>query len=158
VRNDSFRADRSAVDKLDRARGSFSAYEEPNKLPDPIPDLGYEYQWIAVTLGGNDWLENVDKMFRDKWVPVRQDEQPHIMMLREGRSYWIRNGCIEIGGLLLCKKPDELVAQKIRHYENLVEGRLNSFRDQVFAMSRREMPLEGEWRSYAETGRDFRVR
>jgi hypothetical protein len=155
---DGFRADRDAADRLDRSRGAFPAYEEPNRLPDPIPDLGYAYQWICTVLGGQPALENVDMMFRAGWEPVKQDEQPHILMLTEGRSAWVRNGCIEIGGLLLCKKPEEKVAQKLRHYDNLVEGRLNSFRDAVFAMSRREMPVEGEWKSFTTTGTDLKSR
>lgn len=158
MRSDSFRMDRDSADRLARARGSFAEYEEPNKLPDPIPDLGFVYQWIATTIGGQPWPENVEKMLRDGWVAVPQVEQSHILLLAEGRSQWIRSGCIEIGGLLLCKKPEELVAGKVRHYETLVAGRLNSFRESVFAMARPGMPVEGEWRSYTESGRDLRPR
>lgn len=158
MRMDSFRADRDSVDKLDRARGAFTAYEEPNRLPDPVPDLGYSYQWIATVLGGQPQLENVAMMFRAGWAPVLQEEQSHILMLAEGRSQWVRSGCIEIGGLLLCKKPEEEVSKRVRHYEDLVERRLTSFRDTVFNMSRREMPISGEWRSYTEDGREPRGR
>jgi hypothetical protein len=146
--------DRDAADRLGRARGAFAAFEEPNKLPDPLPELGYLYQWICTSIGGRPDLDNVEMMFRAGWAPVKQDEQPHILVFTEGRSDWVRNGCIEIGGLLLCKKPEEYVLAKIRHYEDLVSARLNSFRDQVFAASRREMPLKGEWQSYAEYGRE----
>lgn len=158
MRSDSFRMDRDAEIKLDRARGKFSDYEEPNRLPDPIPDLGYAYCWIATSIGGRPDLDNVEMMFRSGWAPVKQSEQPHILRMTEGRSAWVRQGLIEIGGLLLCKKPEELVWQRIRHYEDMVTQRLGSFREQVFAASNRAMPLEGEWKSYATDGRDLRPR
>lgn len=153
--SDHFRMDRDTEIRLDRARGAFSDYEEPNRLPDPLPELGFMYQWICTSIGGRADLDNVEAMFRAGWKPVKQDEQPHILSLTEGRSPWVRSGHIEIGGLLLCKKPEEQVLARIKHYENLVASRLDSFRDQVMAMSRREMPITGEWRSWAEYGRDI---
>jgi hypothetical protein len=151
MRPDHFRMERDQAFRAGRGRGP-AAYEEPAKLPDPIPELGYVYQWIAVSVHGVQYWDDVDKMFRDGWVPVEQAEQPHILVMATGRSPWLRNGCIEIGGCLLCKKAAELVERKIGYYEDFVTARLNNGIELVQSRSSRKFPTFGNRQEESEYG------
>jgi hypothetical protein len=157
MRSDNFRMDREMAARAGRGRGP-APYEEPAKLPDPIPLLGYTYQWIVVSVHGQECWEDADKAFRDGWEPVEQSEQPHILTMVTGRSPWLQNGCIEIGGCLLCKKADELVNRKLRYYEDMVTRRLNNGVDDVLAHSTRMLPTFGRREEDTEFGYVRRAR
>ena len=76
-------------------------------LPEPDKEAGYAYRWVRVsTLGAAD-PRNISGKMREGWEPVRIEEQPKFQLLVDPNSRFKDN--IEIGGLLLCKAPEEFV-------------------------------------------------
>jgi hypothetical protein len=47
--------------------------------------------------------QNVSKKTREGWEPVKALDHPELMLAGD------KNGNVELGGLLLCKMPEELV-------------------------------------------------
>jgi hypothetical protein len=55
---------------------------------------------------------NVSKRFREGWEPVRAEDHPELQIMSDHKSEWGEKGGIEVGGLLLCKAPEEVVDKK----------------------------------------------
>ena len=82
----------------------------PELLPEPDMQAGYKYRWIRVSLNGQADPRNVSKSLREGYEPVKLEEQPKFQLLVDPQSRFKDN--IEIGGLLLCKAPEEMMAQR----------------------------------------------
>lgn len=123
----------------------------PTLLPDPAPEEGYVYRWIRVsTLGTND-PGNVSGKLREGWEPVKASDHPEIQLMGGGESRF--PGSIEIGGLLLCKTPAELVQQRNGYYQRQAEGQMQSVDNSYMRESDARMPLFRERKSEVSFGR-----
>jgi hypothetical protein len=80
----------------------------PELLPEPDKEAGYAYRWIRVSMLNQADPRNLSAKIREGWEPVRVEEQPKFSLLIDPTSRFKDN--IEIGGLLLCKAPEEFVA------------------------------------------------
>jgi hypothetical protein len=60
---------------------------------------------------------------------------------------------IEIGGLLLCKTPIELVEQRTKHYENLTQSQTDAVDNSLMRQSDPRMPLFNEKKSTTSFGK-----
>jgi hypothetical protein len=118
---------------------------EPNKIP------GYGYRWIRVaTLGAAD-PRNVSGKMREGWEPVPIEEQPEMQLLVDPNSRFKDN--IEIGGLLLCKTPDEFVEQRSRHYSQQANAQMDAVDNNLMRQSDPRMPLFNEKKSTVSFGK-----
>jgi hypothetical protein len=88
----------------------------PELLPEPDKQAGYEYRWIRVSMLGKQDGRNVSTKIREGWEPVKLQEQPQFKLLTDPTTRF-EDG-IEIGGLLLCKTPEEFVEQRKDYYAN----------------------------------------
>jgi len=87
----------------------------PELLPTPMPEEGYVFRWVRTATLGVDDAMNVNSKRREGFSPVPAEEQPGIAANSDTRSKY--KGCIEIGGLLLCKAPVEFMRQRAAYYE-----------------------------------------
>ena len=99
-------------------------WSPPQLLPDPNPEAGYGYRWIRIsTLNAPDAI-NITAKFREGWEPVKASMHPEITMLATADNKYPDS--IEIGGLLLCKTPTELIEQRDQYYRNIANGQMES--------------------------------
>jgi hypothetical protein len=61
---------------------------------------------------------NVSKRFREGWEPVRAEDHPELQIMSDHKSEWAQKGGIEVGGLLLCKAPEEQVDKRREYYKS----------------------------------------
>lgn len=111
----------------------------PSTLPEPIKQDGWRYRWIRTAAYGNSDNANVSSKFRQGWVPVKAEEHPEIVILRDRNSQFQEH--IEIGGLLLCKMPERMARQRNEYYRNLAERQLESVENNLMKESDPRMPL-----------------
>ena len=73
--------------------------------------------------------KNISSSLREGYEPCKAEEYPELMMhqVDEGRF----KGGIEIGGLLLCRIPEEFVQQSMDYYANQNKAQMESV-DQSF--------------------------
>jgi hypothetical protein len=90
------------------------SWAPPDVLPEPDKQPGYAYRWIRVSTLGQSDPRNVSAKLREGWEPVMLEEQPKFRLLSDPNSRFKDN--IEIGGLLLCKTPQEFVDQRDAYY------------------------------------------
>ena len=111
----------------------------PALLPDPVPETGFAFRWIRTsTLNAADPM-NISSKLREGWEPVKAETQPQMMMLSpsEGRF----RGCIEVGGLLLCRIPEEFLQQREAYYANQSRAQMESVDNNFLKDSDPRMPL-----------------
>ena len=123
----------------------------PELLPEPDKQAGYAYRWIRVATLNNADPRNLSAKLREGWEPVRIEEQPKFQLLIDPNSRYKDN--IEIGGLLLCKTPQEFVEQRNAHYQKQSQAQTESVDNSFMRQSDARMPLFNERKSTTSFGK-----
>ena len=120
-------------------------------LPEPVKIPGYKYHWVRIsTLGAAD-PRNLSAKLREKWEPVPMEEQPEMQLLIDPNSRFKDN--IEIGGLLLCKTPEEFVQQRNNFYAKQTDAQAEAVDNNLMRQSDARMPLFSERKSTSSFGK-----
>lgn len=115
------------------------AWKEPSKLPDPEPQDGYVYRWIRTATWGVADPTNVSTRFREGWVPVPKDEVAHLGLMQDHRTRF--PDFMEVGGLLLCKMPEERAAARNAHFEKIAQTQVQASDHNFMKQSDPRMPV-----------------
>jgi len=99
-------------------------WSQPGLLPEIEPEEGYDFRWIRASMMGQSDARNVSMKFREGWVPVKASDHPEAQMYIDPNSRY--KDAIEVGGLILCKTPKELVEQRNKFYQNQAEDQITS--------------------------------
>ena len=126
-------------------------WQQPELLPEPDKEAGYAYRWVRVATLNNPDPRNLSGKLREGWEPVRLEEQPKFQLLVDPTSRYKDN--IEIGGLLLCKTPEELVAQRNNYYNKQSESQTEAVDNNLMRQSDPRMPIFNERKSTTTFGK-----
>lgn len=85
-------------------------WERPSALPTPEPREGLCFRWIRTSTLGDADNRNVSMRFREGYTPVKASEFPELRVISDRNSQFPEN--IEVGGLLLCSIPAEIVEDR----------------------------------------------
>ena len=146
-----------AGNKLTRELETREITERPKQwmpaelLPEPDKQAGYAYRWIRVSTLNNADPRNLSAKLREGWEPVKLEEQPKFQMLADPTSRYKDN--IEIGGLLLCKTPEEFVKQRNEYYSKQAQAQTDSVDNTLMRQSDPRMPLFNERKSTTSFGK-----
>jgi hypothetical protein len=94
---------------------------------------------------------NLSSKLREGWEPVRAEEQPKFQLLVDPDSRYKDN--IEIGGLLLCKTPIELVEQRTQYYDKQTQSQSDAVDNNLMRQNDPRMPLFNERKSTSSFGK-----
>jgi hypothetical protein len=123
----------------------------PELLPEPDKEPGYAYRWVRVsTLNAAD-PRNISAKLREGWEPVKIEEQPKFQLLVNPDSRFKDN--IEVGGLLLCKTPEDFVGQRNEYYAKQTQAQTDAVDNSLMRQSDARMPLFKESRSSTSFGK-----
>ena len=120
-------------------------------LPEPDKEPGYTYRWIRSSTLGNADPRNLSSKFREGWEPVRIEEQPKFTLLIDPNSRFKDN--IEIGGLLLCKTPNEFVDQRNAYINKQTAAQTEAVDNNLMRQSDSRMPIFKEGKSETSFGK-----
>ena len=123
----------------------------PELLPEPDKQAGYAYRWIRVSMLNQADPRNLSAKMREGWEPVAIEEQPKFKLLLDPNSRFKDN--IEIGGLLLCKAPEEFVNQRSEYYRNQTQSQTEAVDNNLMRQSDPRMPLFKERKSSHSFGK-----
>ena len=123
----------------------------PELLPEPDKQAGYAYRWIRVSMLNQADPRNLSTKIREGWEPVAIEEQPKFKLLVDPNSRFKDN--IEIGGLLLCKAPEEFVEQRSKFYANQTQAQTEAVDNNLMRQSDPRMPLFKERKSSHSFGK-----
>jgi hypothetical protein len=120
-------------------------------LPEPDKQPGYAYRWIRVsTLNAAD-PRNISGKLREGWEPVGIEEQPKFRLMVDPGSRFKDN--IEVGGLLLCKTPQEFVDQRDAHFAKQAQNQVEAVDNTMMRQSDPRMPMFKERKSSTSFGK-----
>lgn len=108
----------------------------PSLLPVPNEQPGWKFRWIRTSLMGTADPKNVSSRFREGWEPVKLSDHPELMLTPnlEGGS-----DNVEVGGLTLCKIPEEIVQQRNAYYSGVSRQQMESVEQSFMRENDRRM-------------------
>ena len=115
------------------------AWQRPEILPSPNPEPGYGFRWIRVSTQGQIDATNVSSKLREGWEPVKAEDHPEITMVTVEVDKFKDN--IVIGGLMLCKAPEELVSERNGYYRQQTQAQMESVDNNLMRENDPRMPL-----------------
>jgi len=124
-------------------------YTPASTLPDPAPEPGFTYRWIATAILGQANPTNVSQKLREGWEPVKAVDHPELMLQGD------KNGNVEIGGLMLCKAPTEMVLARKEYYENQARSQMESVDNNFMRNNDARMPLFKDAKTSTSRGGGF---
>ena len=127
------------------------AWKPPQTLPEPEPQDGWVFRWIRTSIMGQADPSNTAAKFREGWEPVKAEDQPKLMMQADPNSRF--KGNIEIGGLLLCKAPKELMDQRDAYYAEQAKAQVQSVDNNFMRLNDERMPLFTERKTTVSFGK-----
>ena len=118
------------------------AWRPPEVLPSPDPRPGWKHRWVRVAILGNSDPSNISSKLREGYEPCKAEDYPELMMhaTTEGRF----KGNVEVGGLLLCRIPEEFLKQRMEYYSNQNKAQMDSVDNNFLRESDPRMPLFSE--------------
>ena len=127
-----------------------AAWRPPETLPQPDPRPGWVHRYIRLSTMGTPDPGNISSKLREGYEPCKADEYPEMMMhaTTEGRF----KGNIEVGGLLLCRIPEEFLQQRAEYYANQNKAQMESVDNNFMRENDSRMPLFREKRSTTSFG------
>jgi len=115
------------------------AWQRPEVLPSPNPEPGYGFRWIRVSSLGNTDATNVSSKLREGWEPVKASDHPEITLVTVENDRFKDN--VVIGGLMLCKAPEELVDERNDYYSQQARSQMQSVDNNLMRENDPRMPL-----------------
>jgi hypothetical protein len=125
----------------------------PTLLPDPAPQEGWQFRWIRISTQGQNDPSNLSSKLREGWEPCRAQDHPEIQLFVDPASQFKDN--IVVGGLMLCKTPSEMVAQRDAWFRKQAESQMQSVDNNFLRESDPRMPLFNERKSSVTFGKGF---
>jgi hypothetical protein len=125
-------------------------WRPPELLPEPDKEAGYAYRWIRVSMLNQADPRNISLKLREGWEAVRIEEQPKFQLLVDPNSRFKDN--IEIGGLLLCKIPEEFVKARMDYESGQTQAQADAVDNNLMRQSDSRMPIFMERKSTVTFG------
>lgn len=132
-----------------REQESRYVYKPASALPEPSPEPGFRFRWVATTISGNDNPTNVSQKFREGWVPVKAEDHPELHI--QGN----KDGNVEVGGLMLCKAPEEMINGRRAYYAQTSKQQMSSVDNHFMRNNDARMPLFKDSKSSVSRGGGF---
>jgi hypothetical protein len=123
----------------------------PQTLPAPTPQPGWVFRYIRTSIMGTADPSNTSAKLREGWEPVKAEDHPELMHMSDPNSRF--KGNIEIGGLLLCKAPEELMKQRDDYYAQQAKAQLQSVDNNFMRLNDERMPLFSEKKTTVSFGK-----
>lgn len=127
------------------------AWLKPEVLPSPNEEPGYVFRWIRVSTQGNVDATNVSSKLREGWEPVKAEDHPEITMVTTEQERFKDN--VVIGGLMLCKAPEELAEERTEYYQSQTDNQMQSVDNNFMRDNDPRMPLFNERKTKVTFGR-----
>lgn len=125
----------------------------PETLPSPKPQPGWVFRWIRTATMGQLDPTNMSAKMREGWEPVKAADHPELMMYTDPNSTSRFKDNVEIGGLVLCKVPEEMMQQRAEFYSRQAASQMEAVDNNFMRMNDERMPLFNEKRSTTSFGR-----
>ena len=122
----------------------------PQVLPDIQKRDGWDHRWVRTSLVGKADNTNVSSRFREGWEAAPKSEYPELQVLTDRDTRFPDN--VEIGGLLLCRAPTEVMKARADFYLQKALDQTIAVDNNLMKENDPRMPLFKEGRSTVSFG------
>lgn len=126
------------------------AWRAPEVLPSPEDRPGWKHRWVRTSTMGQADPSNISSRLREGYEPCKAEDYPEMMMYASADGRF--KGGIEMGGLLLCRIPEEFLGQRMKHYEGQNKAQVESVDNNFLRENDPRMPLFSEKKSKVTFG------
>ena len=126
-------------------------WQRPELLPAPNPEPGYVYRWIRLSTQGQPDPTNVSSKMREGWEPVLATAHPEVFLSGIENERFKDN--IEIGGLILCRAPEEMVEERNAYYQAQAHGQMQAVDNNLMRENDPRMPIFNDRKSTVTFGK-----
>lgn len=130
------------------------AWKPADKLPEPHEVEGYGHRWVRKSIMGQPDPTNMSKNMREGWEPCKLSEYPELQLSVDASS--ANSDLIEVGGLVLCRMPKEMIRQRDAYFGNANVSQMESVDSSYMKENDPRMPLFAEKKSQTSFGRGQR--
>lgn len=110
------------------------AWQPASQLPEPHPRDGWVHRWVMVTTLGKEYTTHFSQMRREGWEPCAVEEYPELALdIAKNDSFYAEKGLIEVGGLILCRLPDEGAEARRAYYSKRSRGQVNNATNELLS-------------------------
>lgn len=88
------------------------SWVRPSVLPEIEPRDGWVHKWVRTDYRGISDKKNYGSALREGWEPIDLADYPELQSYSEGRE----TGHVEVGGLIACRIPAEIAAERNDSY------------------------------------------
>lgn len=134
------------LDSRESEARALDAYTPESLLPEPTPEPGKVFRWIATHVMGQSDPTNVSRKMREGWEPEKAVDHPELMLPGD------KHGNIEIGGLMLCSMPEVKARARDAYYAAQASAQMDSVNNHFMKNNDPRMPLFKESRSEVRRG------
>jgi hypothetical protein len=108
-------------------------------LPMPKAPPGLHYRYIRKSIGAYQDVNNFGRAMREGWVPVPLTDHPDMETSVDASA---RNaGNIEIGALVLCKIPTEVIEARNKYFNDFSNRQMEAVDNNLMRENDPRMPL-----------------
>lgn len=132
--------------ELETRQNTTKRWTPPSLLPDPFKEADYAYRWIRTSTLGQSDERNVSSKRTQGWEPVKLEDHPEL------QTYGKHAGNVEIGGLMLCKAPQEMVDQRNAYYDKMTQDQAAAVDATLMRENDPRMPMFSERKSTTTRG------
>ena len=142
------------VDREQEVRSEFQrpdSWKPASLLPEFKKVPGWAYRWIRTSVMNEADNLNVSSKMREGWEPVKLADHPEMKLMVDQNSRF-KDG-IEIGGLLLCKIPEEFVEQRRQFYAKQAQQQADAVDNSFMKQNDPRMPLFSDKKASTSFGK-----
>lgn len=126
------------------------SWQRAEALPVPNPEPGWKFHWVRISTRGEMDATNVTSKFREGWEPVKASDHPEIHIFHAENDRFKDN--VVIGGLMLCKSPEEMVNERNDYYHSQADAQMTSVDNNFMRENDPRMPLFADRKSKVTFG------
>lgn len=98
------------------------SWTQPSVLPEIQQRDGWVHKWVRTDTHGVPDKANFAKRMREGWEPIDVADYPELQAYSGDRV----SGHAEVGGLIACRMPAEMVQQRNAHYRGIARQQQQS--------------------------------
>jgi len=125
-------------------------WSPPSQLDAPPAPAGFKHRWIRAETVGQPDNKNVSARLREGWEFVRADEYPELEWPTIDSGKW--NGVIAVGGLMLARIPEEIIAERNSYFNQLTKDKDDAIANDPLKDQHPSMPVSRESRTRVSFG------
>lgn len=127
-------------------------WQPAQTLPVPNPQRGYVFHWVRTAFMGKSDPTNLSSKLREGWEMCLASEHPELRLFLNPDPNSPFKDNVEVGGLILCKAPKELMDQRDAYYAHQTKAQSDSVDNSFMKENDARMPLFSEKRSKVTFG------